>query len=81
MQLLNNENKDVYVIGDFNINLLKLDSDGKVKDFVDFMYSYNMFALITKPTRITTTTASLIDIFSNCVQNELNSGIILFRYD
>ena len=36
-----------------------------------------MFALITKPTHITTTTASLIDnIFSNCVQNELNSGII-----
>ena len=25
-------------MGDFNINLLNLDSDGKVKDFVDFMY-------------------------------------------
>ena len=35
-------------------------------DFLDLLYSYNLFPLISKPTRVTTTTATLIDnIFTN----------------
>ena len=41
------------------------------------MYSFGLFSLITKPTRITETSATLIDtIFTNCIQNEFCSGII-----
>ena len=48
-----------------------------VKDFVDFMYSFGLFSLVTKPTRITEVSATLIDtIFTNCIQNEFSSGVI-----
>ena len=42
-------------MGDFNINLLNYDHDHSVKDFVDCMYSFGLFSLVTKPTRITET--------------------------
>ena len=64
-------------MGDFNINLLNYNNDHSVKDFVDFMYSFGLFSLVTKPTRITEISATLIDtIFTNCIQNEFSSGVI-----
>jgi exonuclease III len=47
--------------GDFNINLLHIDSNSKVQDFADIVYSNFMFPSIYGPTRLTSTTASLID--------------------
>ena len=77
MQVIGREKKDVYLMGDFNINLLNCDSDGRVKDFVDFLTSFGLFALITKPTRITSTTSTLIDnIFTNCIQDDFDCGIL-----
>ena len=77
MHALCGENKDVYIMGDFNVNLLNSDTYENVMGFLDFMYSYNMFPLITKPTRITDTSATLIDnIFVNCIQNDIECGLI-----
>nr|XP_054755525.1 uncharacterized protein LOC129261488 [Lytechinus pictus] len=76
MQILSKENKDIYIMGDFNINLLNADTDEKVRDFNNFMCSFGLFSLITKPTRITSSSATLIDnIFTNCVQYQFCSGI------
>jgi hypothetical protein len=44
--------------GDFNINLLHIDSNGKVQDFADIVYSNFMFPSIYRPTRLTSTTVS-----------------------
>ena len=62
-------------MGDFNINLLSYNNDHSVKDFVDVMYSFGLLSLVTKPTRITEISVTLIDtIFTNCIQNEFSSG-------
>ena len=64
-------------MGDFNLNLLNYDNDDKVKVFVDLMNSCGLFSLITKPTRISQTTTTLIDnIFTNCIHNEFDAGIL-----
>lgn len=74
LQILCSGNKNIYIMGDFNINLLNYDSDDRVKDFVDILTSFGLFSLITKPTRSSSST--LIDnIFTNCVQDAFESGI------
>ena len=60
LQILNRENKDVNIMGDFNLNLLNYDNDDKVTFFVDLMNSCGLFSLITKPTRISRDSATLI---------------------
>ena len=62
------------VSGDYNINLLK-----KIKKNVCKLFSYtnSLFPYINYPTRLTRTTAILIDnIFSNTVGYNVKSGII-----
>ena len=55
-----------YLAGDYNINLLNSDEHAPTSEFIDLMYSYAMFPLIRKPTRIHGNTATLIDnIFHN----------------
>ena len=55
------ENKITYVMGDFNIDLLKDDTSRPIHDYIDFIYSKSLIPTIYKPTRITETTATLID--------------------
>ena len=53
-------------MGDYNINLLKVESHSLTADFNDLMYSYGLIPLITRPTRVTENSATLIDnIFTN----------------
>ena len=67
---LRKENKICYLIGDFNINLLNHESYGPTSDFVDLMTSNSFLPLISRPTRITATSATLIDnIFTNYLEN------------
>ena len=71
LQTLKAENNFFYIMGDFNINLLKYDHLAETRDYVDTMYSYAFLPLITKPTRITPTSATLIDnIYSNDIPGE-----------
>ena len=60
------ENKLLYLVGDYNINLLNVDSHSLTTDFNDTMYSSGLVPLITRPTRVTENSAILIDnIFTN----------------
>ena len=55
-------------MGVYNINLLNVHTHMPTADFIDIMYSYSFFPLITKPTCVTANTATLIDnIFCNDV--------------
>ena len=56
-----NENKLFYLMGDFNINLLNHDTQSPTADFIDVLNSFSLYPSITKPTRITSKTATLID--------------------
>ena len=58
-------------MGDFNINLLNYYHHIETRDYVDAMFSNAFLPLITKPTRITPTSATLIDnIYSNDILGE-----------
>lgn len=60
------KNKPIYILGDFNIDLLKNDYRNVGEHFISLMNSFNFVSLILSPTRITGSTSSLIDnIFTN----------------
>ena len=50
---INLENKITYIMGNFNIDLLKDNIDRPVHDYIDFIYSYSLIPTIYKPIRIT----------------------------
>ena len=67
--------QETYIVGDFNVNLLE--SSIQTTSFKNLMYTHCFLPLITAPTRITTTTSSLIDnIFTNNPHQHHN-GIIV----
>ena len=74
---LTNERKAVYLMGDFNVHLDKIETDTHAQEFSDIMHSFSLFPLINKPTRITPTCSSLIDnIFTNQMANQMHSGLL-----
>ena len=63
-------------MGDYNINLLNVESHSLTTNFDDLMYSHQMIALITHPTIVTENSASLIDnIFTNKILNTQEESI------
>ncbi len=69
--------KIVYLMGDFNINLLNEDVHLPTNDFIDILSTHSLYPSITKPTRITSKSATLIDnIFTNSKYNQ-TSGIFM----
>ena len=70
-------------MGDLNIDLFKCDDHKPTSNFLDTMYSYNMFPLIrliVKPTHVTEKSATLFDhIWTNNfdVHSQHKQGILL----
>ena len=70
--------KTMYICGDCNIDILKHHTHNYTSTFLDYMYSFGLYPLITKPSRITDITATLIDnIFTNELQFQVNSGLLI----
>ena len=67
------ENKEVYLMGDFNINLLNYESNQETADFLNNMHSNSLVPYITLPTRITPRSKTLID---NIFFNEINEAAL-----
>ena len=64
------ENKNVILLGDFNIDLLKRNSNKNASDFVDIIYSTNLLPNITS-LRLTSRSQTLIDnIFSSVINDD-----------
>ena len=69
------EKKTVVLLGDFNDDILKYDHDDEVADFLDAMYSKLLLPNISSPTRITSTSTTLIvNSFTNDYDNTITSG-------
>ena len=78
MDIINNENKCCFIMVDFNIDLLKYSSHAKTNEYVDNIFTRGFVPLITKPTRMFPSSATLIDhIYSNNIQSNSSSGIIV----
>ena len=75
---INIENKESYIMGDFNIDLLKFQRHDNTKHFIESMLRTGHLPVITKPTRITDHSATLLDhIYSNSISINYQSGIII----
>ena len=78
LDTLNRSNKPTVLLGDFNIDLVRYHSNNNVGAFMDAMFSNSFIPLITKPTRITDSTSTLIDnIFCNDISLFTMSGILV----
>ena len=74
MEKICSENKKIFLIGDFNVDLLKVDVDTPTTNFFDVITASLLVPHIILPTRITFTTRTLIDnIYSN--STNFNEGI------
>ena len=63
---LENTSKNIFIAGDFNIDLLKSENNEETNSFFNNLLTYSLFPTIVKPTRITSHSATLIDnIFTN----------------
>ena len=60
-------NSYIYLLGDYNVDLLKFNKHQPTTDFINCMFSFSFLPLINRPTRITDNSATIIDnIFTNC---------------
>ena len=74
LDILNKENRPSYLLGDYNIDLLKYNSHSE--SFLNQLLAYGFFPKIDRPTRITDSTATLIDnIITNVHLTNVFSGI------
>lgn len=74
---LNHSHKNLVICGDFNIDLLKINSHKPTEKFVNTMCTLMLYPKITRPTRVTSCSSSLIDnIFSNIIDTCILSGIL-----
>ena len=74
---ISKENKICYVLGDWNLDLINHHCHDTTGELLETMYSRMFFPLITRPTRITSNTATLIDnIFANNFNNFSVSGLL-----
>ena len=72
------DGKDVYIMGDFNIDLLKCETSQISQDFLLSLRSCYLIPTVDKPTRVHRTSATLIDnIFVNNPDKLLVSGNII----
>ena len=76
LEELSPENKHIFIMGDYNINLLNYNSIQCINDFMNVIYNHSFRPLIDKPTRITKKSVTLIDnILTNVLTKEISAGI------
>ena len=78
LEQLNTKGHEVLVVGDLNENLLKYNEDKQTSEYLDMLLTLGFMPIITKPTRITDHTATLIDhIYTNTPEKLMKSGLCL----
>ena len=76
--VLRARSKSVYLCGDYNIDLLKINTNDNFNLFYENVISSSFIPNITLPTRICDTTSTLIDnIYTNFVDKNCTSGILI----
>ena len=75
LEIISKEQKSIFLLGGFNINLLNYNEHNQTNEFLDSLASNSFIPLILQPTRITSHCNTLIDnIFSNVVDPEIISA-------
>ena len=77
LERVKHENKTVIITGDLNIDLLKHSQHNQTNQFIDMLIANNLTPRITMPTRITNSSATLIDhMFSNIDSDKAIAGTL-----
>ena len=77
MKNLTKRNNQCYIMGDLNYNLLN-SKNPYTNNFINTMFSNSFFPLINKPTRITDTSATVLDhIWTNIYNTPINTAILV----
>ena len=58
---LNSNYEHVFIYGDFNLNVLELTQNKFISEYIESIFSHGFLQLVTRPTRITENSATLID--------------------
>ena len=75
LEKVSRENKKILLMGDFNIDLLKIDIHDESSSYFDIISSFGLLPTILRPTRITCRSKTLIDnIFCNFSDIDTISG-------
>ena len=74
---LGNNYEQVFLYGDFNLNILDLAGNKFISEYVDTIFSHGYLQFITKPTRICENTATLLDhVLTNSTAHTHNLFIL-----
>ena len=75
---ISNSKKDIIIVGDLNIDSLKLESNYNIKAYFDMLSSCNFSNKINTPTRMTATSKTSIDhLYCNNSDITIHSSIIV----
>ncbi len=70
--------KTIFISGDFNFDLLNLNTHRMTDEFFNTLYSLSLHPKITRPSRITSHCATFIDNkFTNDLDNNTVSGLLI----
>ena len=75
LENISKEQKSIFLLGDFNVNLLNYNEHNQTNEFLDSLASNSFIPLVLQPTRITSHSNTLIDnIFSKVIDPDIISG-------
>ena len=81
LSIITRERKRCIHAGDYNLNLLNASTHPPTSEFTDINFSHSLFPVINKPTRITSTSATLIDNIFTPPSDMNNSTCGLLLWD
>ena len=75
LENISKEQKSIFLLGDFNVNVLNYNGHNLTNEFLDSLASNSFTRLILQPNRITSHSTTLVDnIFSNFIDRDIISG-------
>ena len=78
---ISKKNKSVFLLGDFNVDVLKYDKHAPTNEFLDSLSLHMFLPCIAQPARISTTSRTLIDnIFLNTHAPSSSQLILLHQF-
>ena len=78
-RLTRHNKKHVLIMGDFNIDLLKHEHDINGQNLIDTTTNHGFIQVISRPTRVTDHSATLIDhIYTNKISSVVSTSVVTF---
>jgi hypothetical protein len=70
-------NSPVYIAGDINLDVLHYNDNDNVAEYIDLLFSFGLLQVVTKPTRVSCHSATLIDhVLTNVSTSEHKTVVI-----